>query len=113
MATSVRLSRLAAAVEGDARAVRMRLDRMGTAAFIGTIRGALTDSAGRTVATVASPLAVYYDMEPRLTAGLPGGRLAPGLYRLRVEIVSERQDLAPEVILPSRPVRDSMEVRLP
>lgn len=113
VATSIRLSRLAAAVEGDSLAVRMRLDRMGTAAYIGTARAVLVDSAGRTVAALASPLAVYYDMEPRLTAALPGGRLAPGLYRLRVEIAAEREDLAPEVMLHSRPVRDSLEVRLP
>src|SRR5918994_3023842 len=75
VATSVRLSRLAAAVEGDSLAVRMRLDRVGTAAFIGTVRGALADSAGRTVTTFSSPLAVYFDMEPRLTAALPSGRL--------------------------------------
>jgi hypothetical protein len=111
--TSIRLSRLAAAVEGDSLAVRMRLDRMGTAAFIGTVRGALADSAGRTVATFSSPLAVYYDMEPRLTTALPGGTLPPGRYRLRVEVAAEREDLAPEVLLPARLVRDSLEVRLP
>jgi P pilus assembly chaperone PapD len=113
VAASVRLSRLAAAVEGDSLAVRMRLDRMGTAAFIGTVRGALADSSGATVATFVSPLAVYFDMEPRLTAALPAGRLAPGRYRLRVEITAEREDLAPEVLLPARPVRDSLEIRLP
>jgi hypothetical protein len=114
VATSVRLSRLAAAVEGDSLAVRMRLERMGTAAFIGTVRGALADSAGRTVTTFSSPVAVYYDMEPRLGAALPGGSaLPPGRYRLRVEVAAEREDLAPEVMLPSRPVRDSLEVRLP
>jgi hypothetical protein len=91
----------------------MRLDRMGTAAFIGTVRGALADSAGRTVTTFRSPLAVYFDMEPRLTAVLPGGRLPPGRYRLHVEVAAEREDLAPEALLPSRPVRDSLEVRLP
>jgi hypothetical protein len=113
VATSVRLSRLAAAVDGDSLAVRMRLDRMGTAAFIGTVRGALADSAGRTLTTFTSPLAVYYDVEPRLTTALPAGQLPPGRYRLRVEITAERADLAPEVLLPSRPVRDSIEVRLP
>jgi P pilus assembly chaperone PapD len=113
VATSVRLSRLAAAVEGDSLAVRMRLDRMGTAAFIGTVRGALADSSGATVATFVSPLAVYFDMEPRLTAALPAGRLPSGRYRLRVEITAEREDLAPEVLLPARPVRDSLEIRLP
>ena len=113
VATSVRLSRLAATIEGDSLAVRMRLERMGTAAFIGTVRGVLADSADRTVLTFSSPLAVYYEMEPRLTAALPGGTLPPGRYRLRVEVTAEREDLAPEVLLPSRPVRDSMEVRLP
>jgi P pilus assembly chaperone PapD len=113
VATSVRLSRLAAAVEGDSLVVRMRLDRMGTAAFIGTVRGSLADSSGATVATFMSPLAVYFDMEPRLTAPLPGGRLAPGRHRLRVEITTERADLAPEALLPARPVRDSLEIRLP
>jgi P pilus assembly chaperone PapD len=113
VATSVRLSRLAVGVDRDSLVVRMRLDRMGTAAFIGTVRGALADSSGATVATFMSPLAVYFDMEPRLTAALPGGRLAPGRYRLRVEITTERADLAPEVLLPARPVRDSLEIRLP
>jgi hypothetical protein len=113
VATSVRLSRLAAAVEGDSLAVRMRLDRMGTAAFIGTVRGSLADSTGAMVTAFTSPLAVYFDMEPRLTAALPGGRLPPGRYRLRVEIAAERADLAPEVILPARPVRDSLEIHLP
>jgi hypothetical protein len=113
VATSVRLSRLGAIVEGDSLAVRMRLDRMGTAAFIGTVRGALADSAGRTVTSFSSPVAVYFDMEPRLTAALPTGGLPAGRYRLRVEIVAEREDLAPETLLPSRPVRDSTEVRLP
>jgi hypothetical protein len=65
------------------------------------------------VATFVSPLAVYFDMEPRLTAALPPGRLAPGRYRLRVEITAEREDLAPEALLPARPVRDSLEIRLP
>ena len=113
VATSVRLGKLSATVEGDSLAVRMRLERMGTAAFIGTVRGTLADSAGTTVATFADPVAVYYDMEPRFTAALPAGRLRPGRYLLRTEIAAEREDLAPETILPSRPVRDSIEVRLP
>ena len=113
VSTSVRLSGLAGAVEGDSLAVRMRLERTGTAAFIGTVRGSLTDSTGAAVATFSSPVAVYYDMQPRLTAPLPGGRLPPGRYLVRAEVAAEREDLAPETILPARPVRDSTEVRLP
>ena len=112
VATSIRLSRLSAAIERDSLAVRMRLDRMGTAAFIGTVRGALADSAGRTVTSFSSPVAVYFDIEPRFTAPLPEG-LPSGRYRLHVEVATERADLAPESLLLSRPVRDSLEVRLP
>jgi P pilus assembly chaperone PapD len=113
VATSVRMSGLSAAVEGDSLAVRLRLTRMGTASFIGTVRGVLSDSAGKAVATFASPVAVYYEVEPRLTAALAGGRLRSGRYRLAVEVAAEREDLAPEIILAARPVRDSLEVRLP
>jgi len=113
VATSVRTGGLSAGVEGDSLAVRLRLHRQGTAAFIGTVRGALADSAGHIVATFSSPVAVYYEVEPRFAAALPGGRLPPGRYRLRVEVTAEREDLAPETLLPARPVRDSLEVRLP
>jgi len=111
VATSIRLSGLTAAVERDSLAVRMRLDRMGTAAFIGSIRGTLADSTGKTVTTFMSPLAVYYGMEPLFMAALPRAR--PGRYLLRVEVATEREDLAQETILTARPVRDSLEVRLP
>ena len=113
VATSVRLSGLSAGVEGDSLSVRLRLERLGTAAFIGTVRGVLVDSAGRTVSSFNSPVAVYYEVEPRLTAVLLAGRPKPGRYLLRVEVAAEREDLAPETILPARPVRDSLEVRLP
>lgn len=113
VATAVRLTRLAGSIEGDSLAVRVHLERTGTAAFIGTLRGALVDSAGGTVTSFTSPLAVYYAMEPRITAVLPGGRVPPGRYRLRVEVAAEREDLAPESLLPAPPVRDSLEVRLP
>jgi hypothetical protein len=113
VATSVRTGRLAAGVERDSLAVRLRLERQGTAAYIGTVRGALADSAGRTVATFSGPVSVYYEVEPRFTAALPGGRLSPGRYRLRVEVSTEREDLAPETLLTARPVRDSLELHLP
>jgi len=113
VATSVRASGLSAGLEHDSLAVRLRLERQGTAAYIGTVRGALADSAGRTVARFSSPVAVYYDVAPRFTAAIPGGRLPAGRYRLRVEVTTEREDLAPETLLAARPVRDSLEVRLP
>jgi P pilus assembly chaperone PapD len=112
VATGVKTSSLAAAVEGDSLAVRLRLDRTGNAAYLGTLRGALVDSTGKVVASVTSPLAVYYDMEPRLTAPLPAG-LAKGKYRLKVDVAAQREDLAPELVLATPAVRDSLEVHLP
>ena len=113
VATGVRTSDLAAAVEGDSLAVRVRLDRTGNAAFLGTLRGALVDANGRIVASVTSPLAVYYDMEPRLTAPLPAGGLPAGTYRLKIDVASVREDLAPELVLATTATRDSVEVHLP
>jgi hypothetical protein len=111
--TGVKLSALRADVERDSLAVRLRLDRTGNAAFLGTLRGALLDSTGRVVASVASPLAVYYDMEPRVTAPLPVPGLPAGRYRLAVDIATQREDLAPELVLAAPAARDSVEVRLP
>lgn len=112
VATGVRTSSLAAAVERDSLAVRLRLDRTGNAA-LGTLRGALVDSTGRVVATVTSPIAVYYDMEPRLTAPLPVAGLPAGRYRLKIDVAAQREDLAPELVLATPPARDSLEVHLP
>ena len=112
VATSVRASGLSAEVEGDSLAVRVHLVRQGTAAYIGTVRGALADASGRTVATFSSPVAVYYEVDPRFTAALPGGGVPPGPYRLKLEVTTEREDLPPETLVAARPVRDSLELKL-
>ncbi len=111
--TGVRTSSLAAAVEKDSLAVRLRLDRTGNAAFLGTLRAALVDSTGRVVTTLSSPLAVYYDMEPRVTAPLPAAGLRPGHYRLKIDVAAQREDIPPELVLSTPPARDSLEVHLP
>ena len=56
---------------------------------------------------------MYYEVDPRFTAALPAGKLPPGSYRLRVEVTTEREDLAPETLIAARPVRDSLELQLP
>jgi hypothetical protein len=113
MSTMVRMSEVAVRPEGDSLAVRMHLERSGNAAFLGMARGALADSTGRTVASFSHPVAVYYDVAPRLTAPLPPGGLHAGRYRLKLEVAAERQDIPPEVLLGAAPVRDSVEVRIP
>jgi P pilus assembly chaperone PapD len=109
--TGVALSELRAARVGDSLAVWCRLTQQGNAAYIGTVHAVLSDSAGRVVSELKAPIGVYYTMVPRYA--LPLGALAPGHYRLRLELSTDREDLAPEVLLPSPSVRDSVEVRIP
>ncbi|PYP53470.1 MAG: hypothetical protein DMD45_01300 [Gemmatimonadetes bacterium] len=109
--TGVTLSGLRTAVVGDSLAVWARLTQQGNAAYIGSAHAALLDSTGKTLAELKAPIGVYYAMEPRWA--LPIGALAPGRYRLRLDLSTGREDLAPELVLPSPPVRDSVEVRVP
>jgi P pilus assembly chaperone PapD len=95
----------------DSLEVRGILVRTGNAAFLGTVRGVLEDSTGHTVSKFESPVAVYYSVDPRFI--MPINALAPGRYWLRVEVVSERQDIPPEAIDQTAPLRDSIEVSLP
>jgi len=111
LATGVEVSNVRATMVGDSLEIRARLKRQGSGAFLGTVRGALADSAGKVVATFTAPLAVYYDIDPRFTA--PLNRPAAGRYRLRLEFATEREDLTPDILLQNLPVRDSIEVRLP
>jgi len=109
--TGVAVSRLRARVVGDSLETWLRLDRRGDAAFVGTVRGVLVDSAGAERASFFSPLGVYYSLDPRFAIHV--GALQPGRYRLRVDVTTERADLAPEVVLPAPAVHDSIEVRVP
>ena len=109
--TGVTLSGLRTAVVGDSLAAWPHLMRQGNAAYIGSAHAVLLDSVGKTVSEIKAPIGVYYIMEPRYA--LPIGALAPGRYRLRFDLSTGREDLAPELVLPSPPVRDSVEVRVP
>jgi hypothetical protein len=109
--TAATISNVRTAIVGDSLEIRAQLDRQGSGAFIGTLRGALVDSTGKVVTSFATPLAVYFSIDPRFTAPLP--HPASGRYQLRLELASEREDLAPEILLQARPVQDSVEVLLP
>jgi hypothetical protein len=110
--TGVRVSNLRAEPAGDTVAVWARLERTGNAAFIGSVRGELVDSAGAVRGEFTWPLGVYRVLEPRFALPV-NGVLGPGAYRLRVAVVSRRDDLAPEVLLQAPAVRDSIPVRVP
>ncbi len=109
--TGVALSHVRAAVVGDSLVVWSRVSQQGNAAYIGTAHAVLLNPAGKVLSEVKAPLGVYYTMEPRYA--LPISALPPGRYRLRFELSTEREDLAPEVVLPSPTVRDSVEVVVP
>ena len=113
VATGLALSQLRAQIVGDSLVTRARLERRGNAAFIGTIRQTLMDSAGRVLDSHQSPIGVYIAMEPRLANLLPPPRLGRGRYWLRYEVVTEREDLDPTVVLTAPAVRDSVQVVIP
>lgn len=111
VSTGVTLSNLRAQVAGDSLVTWSRLERRGNAAFIGSIRATLVDSTGGARAAFNAPLGVYFTMQPRIAAAV--GRLAPGRYWLRYEVVTEREDLDPAVVLPAPAARDSVQLVVP
>ena len=120
--TGVALSGVTARIVGDSLVTRSTLKRIGNAAFIGTIRETLVDSTGAAitqragdslVTTYASPVGVYFTMQPRLASAIPQPGLKRGRYWLRYEVVAEREDLDPTVVLKAPAVRDSVQLVIP
>jgi hypothetical protein len=111
LTTGIVASNLRAVPSGDSLVTRVHLERQGTAAFVGTAKGTLVTETGTTVATFQQPVAVYYDAEP--VFALPIRDLLAGRYRLRVELSTERTDIAPEQLLRAAVVRDSIPLALP
>jgi len=109
--TGVTLSNVRAQLVGDTLVTWSRLVRQGNAAFVGTVHGTVVDSTGATRASFASPLGVYFTMEPRIASII--GKLPRGRYWLRYEVVAEREDLDPKVVLPAAAVRDSVRLVVP
>jgi hypothetical protein len=109
--TGVAISNLRTALAGDSLVVWSHLVQQGNAAYIGTVQGALVDSAGAVRSEFKAPIGVYYTMEPRYA--MPVGALPAGRYWLKLKLTTEREDLGPEVLLPSAPARDSIRVRVP
>ncbi|OLC05893.1 MAG: hypothetical protein AUH41_13980 [Gemmatimonadetes bacterium 13_1_40CM_66_11] len=120
--TGVSLSNVRAQVVGDSVITRARIERRGNAAFIGMIRETLVDSTGAVraqrvgdslVTWYQSPIGVYFTMEPRLASAIPAPGLPRGRYWLRYEVVAEREDLDPKVVLKAPAVRDSVQLIVP
>ncbi len=120
--TGLSLSNLRAQLAGDSVITRARLERRGNAAFIGMIRETIVDSSGAVraqrigdslITSYQSPIGVYFTMEPRLASAIPAPGLPRGRYWLRYEVVAEREDLDPRVVLKAPAVRDSVQIVVP
>jgi hypothetical protein len=111
VATGLAVSRTRARIVGDSLEVRSRFERRGNAAFIGKLHGALVDATGRQLGTFAAPLAVYYSLEPRITALV--GALRPGRYVVRLRVNTDRDDVKREALLPIAEMRDSTAFDVP
>ena len=110
MTTGVALTGLMGRVVGDSVEASAHLVRQGVAAYVGTVHATLIDSAGRERGSLMAPIAVYVSMDPRFRFA---ASVAPGWYRLRVEVTTQRDDLDPAVVLRAPTVRDSVEVHVP
>ncbi|PYO92727.1 MAG: hypothetical protein DMD58_01375 [Gemmatimonadetes bacterium] len=122
VSTGVSLSNLRAQLAGDSVITRAKLERRGNAAFIGMIRETIVDSTGAVraqrmgdslITSYQSPIGVYFTMEPRLASAIPAPGLPRGRYWLRYEVVAEREDLDPRVVLKAPAVRDSVQLMVP
>jgi hypothetical protein len=106
--TGLALSNIRADVAGDSLVVRARLTRQGNAAYLGMLRGKLLDQDGKQVATFASQLGVYYELEPRFAAAI--GSLPPARYTVQLDVVTDRPDLPRNGPIGASPVRGSAAV---
>jgi P pilus assembly chaperone PapD len=106
--TGIALSDVRAEVVRDSLIVRARLTRQGNAAYLGQLRGTLLDQDGRQVATFASQLGVYYELEPRFVAAV--GRLRPARYTVQLEVTTDRTDLPRNGPIRASPVNGSAAV---
>jgi hypothetical protein len=120
--TGLSLSNLRAQLAGDSVITRAKLERRGNAAFIGMVRETIVDSTGAVraqrigdslITSYHSPIGVYFTMEPRLASAIPAPGLPRGRYWLRYEVVAEREDLDPRVVLKAPAVRDSVQIVVP
>jgi hypothetical protein len=111
LATGVALTRLAASVAPDSLVIWMGVARQGNAAYLGTARFTVLDSAGAVAREWATPISVYYPFDRRFV--VPLEELAPGAYRLALTLVAERGDLEARRVLPAATVGDTVafEVR--
>jgi hypothetical protein len=109
--TGLALSGLHATRQGDSVIVHARLARQGNAAYLGTVHGVVVGSRGNALGEFSVPVTVFFANDPRWAVAI--GPVPADRYVLRIDITTQRDDLRPEVLLPSAVVRDSVAVTAP
>jgi hypothetical protein len=111
LTTGVSLDRLDASVAADSLIIWMGVGRQGSAAYLGTARFTVLDTAGATVREWATPISVYYPFERRFVVPLES--LPAGPYRLALTLLAERGDLEARRVLPAAAVGDTVGFVVP
>lgn len=110
--TSLAMRDLTAGLANDSTLrVRVAYLRDGPSAFLGTATVTLKDATGRVVKSIDRRLAVYKPLAPAYE--LPVGDVPPGRYWAVLRVGTERDDIAPELVLKTAPIRDSVAVTIP
>lgn len=110
--TGVTLDSVRGEAANDTALAWVGLTRTGNAAYLGSVGFTLLDDQDQAVRQwPAGPVAVYYTLLRRYALPLDG--VAPGRYRLRVDVATAREDIPPEHVLPAAPVQTivGLEVR--
>jgi P pilus assembly chaperone PapD len=109
--TGVALDNFAVESAGDTLIAAVNLSRNGNGAYLGKIEFVLTAADGAEVGGWEQVVAVYYDLFRRYS--LPTTGLAPGNYRLRARLSTDRQDIAQTQLLPAPMVERTIAVVVP
>ena len=109
--TGVQLGALTASAEGDSVVLRAPMQRTGTAAWIGLTTVKLLDAKGNTVAAQTMQTAVYQTITPRFA--FDRRSLAPGAYRISVDLSTDRPDVTQSTLLRSPPQHGETTVTIP
>ena len=107
LTTGITAAPMHATYAADTVAVLVPMTRTGSAAYLGTLRASVVDAKGAVKGEEQQAVAVYYDFAPRVA--VPVGSLAPGTYKVRVTVSTDRTDLPPKSVLPAPAIRDSVE----
>jgi hypothetical protein len=87
------------------------LERLGNAPFIGTFIAKLMDSSGKVVSESQTSTTAYFDTKRRLS--LNTENLQPGYYKLELNFITKRKDMASTDLIQAPDVIYTVDVELP